>query len=372
MRSKYIFILHTPPPFHGSSIVGELIKSSKVINQKKIIYLSNNGSKSVSKVNSFEIFKILNPLKNYILLITYLISKNITAIYLAPSINGKSFLRDFIYVVIGKIFKTKIILHLHNKGVYNNSKRAHYPILYKYFFKGSYCMVLSEKLRYDISNYVEDKMIYICQNGLRDENREEKFKNQNEVKVLWVSNLIKTKGILILLEAIQLIVQRNRTKKFSLTIVGADGDIKKTELQRIINEKKIQTYVKLVGKKVGNDKYKLFEDASIFVFPTFYPLECLPLVLIEAMMFECALISTSEGGINDLLIDNENGFICQKNSAQDLSLKLENLIEDHEKVKLFGQRSRKLFEQKFEIKKFENRFYDILNSIESDVIRSKK
>ena len=110
-------------------------KEQQKINENDIIYISNTGSKRINDINSFTLQKFLNPLKNYFKLLFHLKKGNVQNVYLAPSINGISFLRDFIYVAIGKIFKAKIILHLHNKGVINNSKHLHYHILYKVFLK---------------------------------------------------------------------------------------------------------------------------------------------------------------------------------------------------------------------------------------------
>ena len=75
---------------------------------------------------------------------------------------------------------------------------------------------------------------------------------------------------------------------------------------------------------------------------------------------------TAEGGIKDLLYDNENGLICERNNPKDLSLKLESLIKNPQKTKKFGQRSREFYEQKFLAEKFENRFCEILNIIKRD------
>ena len=57
---KILFLLHLPPPVHGSSIVGRNIYNSKIINKKiKANYINLSLSNSVSKVKSVNILKIL-------------------------------------------------------------------------------------------------------------------------------------------------------------------------------------------------------------------------------------------------------------------------------------------------------------------------
>ena len=81
MNSKFMFILHVPPPIHGSSIVGATIKSSKKINENDII--SNTGSKRINDINCYT-SEILNPLKNYFKLLFHLKKGNVPNVYLAP------------------------------------------------------------------------------------------------------------------------------------------------------------------------------------------------------------------------------------------------------------------------------------------------
>ena len=79
------------------------------------------------------------------------------------------------------------------------------------------------------------------------------------------------------------------------------GIFLQSKLNQKINDLNLQEYVTYLGKKYGDYKYEIFQSSDIFVFPTFYHNECFPLVLLEAMMFGLPVISTSEGGIPDIV-----------------------------------------------------------------------
>lgn len=58
----------------------------------------------------------------------------------------------------------------------------------------------------------------------------------------------------------------------------------------------------------------MFESADIFVFPTFYSNECFPLVLLEAMQHGLPCVTTDEGGIRDIVVE-DSGFTVHGSDA---------------------------------------------------------
>ena len=62
-----------------------------------------------------------------------------------------------------------------------------------------------------------------------------------------------------------------------------------------------------MGRKYGEEKERLFRESDIFVFPTYYDIECFPLVLLEAMQYGLPCVNTDEGGIRDIVV-NDSGF----------------------------------------------------------------
>ena len=92
----------------------------------------------------------------------------------------------------------------------------------------------------------------------------------------------------------------------------------------------------------------------------YYHNECFPLVLLEAMMFSLPIISTSEGGIPDIVQNGETGFIVQKQNPEHLAEKILILINNPCKRKLMGVNGNEKFYKNYTLDIFEKRLTKIL------------
>ena len=115
-----------------------------------------------------------------------------------------------------------------------------------------------------------------------------------------------------------------------------------------------------LGPKYGDDKAKCFNQSDVFVFPTFYHNECFPLVLLEAMQYGLACISTNEAGIPNIIDDGKTGLIVPKKDCIALADSIEKLINDRKLCLQMGQAGRKKYEEKFTLDVFERNICRIL------------
>lgn len=114
------------------------------------------------------------------------------------------------------------------------------------------------------------------------------------------------------------------------------------------------------GKKYNGDKNVFFDNADIFVFPTYYYNECFPLVLLEAMEHAVPCISTREGGVSAIIDDGVNGFIVEKRDANALADRIEFLLTHPEERTRMGIAGYQKFKNEFTLPKFETRMKQIL------------
>lgn len=64
MKSRLLFLLHVPPPVHGSSIMGQYVKSSKLINELfETRFIDLLSSKSIEETGKFKIYKIVKHVR---------------------------------------------------------------------------------------------------------------------------------------------------------------------------------------------------------------------------------------------------------------------------------------------------------------------
>ena len=198
--------------------------------------------------------------------------------------------------------------------------------LYGRVFKNTACICLSPILKPDIEK-VAGSQPYIVPNGIPEFNThmpEKTPENHSEPQILYLSNYIQSKGILILIEALGILKKRDYT--FNARLVGAPGDVDMEMLNELIILNNLSSSVTATGPLYDENKIAEFRNADMFVFPTYYDNEAFPLVLLEAMQFSLPVISTFEGGIPDMIRNNVNGILVEKKNAVVLADKIAGLL----------------------------------------------
>jgi len=362
---KILFILHFPPPVHGSSIVGLSIKESKIINETfDCRYINLLVSRTMFETGKLSITKIFRFFRVWFELLKNLIWFKPDICYLALSTSSKAFYKDAFLVFWLRIFGVKVVYHLHNKGVSTYEGQLIDRLLYRFVFKNSKIILLSDKLYKDIKTFVKTSDVYICHNGIEDLAIDPKIETNDSIepaKILFLSNLIETKGVTVLLEACKILNQKDLN--FTCDFIGAEGDLSAAQFEEKVNQLGIEDRVRYLGKRYGKDKLEAFSNADIFAFPTYYNNECFPLVLLEAMSANLPIVSTFEGGIPDIVDMGKTGYLVPQKDAETLAEKLEILTKSPELRRQIGDAGRKKYEEEFTLDIFERKMTEILMSI---------
>jgi glycosyltransferase involved in cell wall biosynthesis len=365
-KKKILFIIHFPPPIHGSSMVGEYIKDSRIINSSfDAQYINLSTSKTVDEIGKNPLVKISRYIQIISKVIIKLIRYNPETVYLAITAKGLGFYKDFPITLLSKLFGKKLVLHYHNKGVNLKQDLFFYNFMYRILFKNTKVILLSKRLYGDVKKYVKIENVFFCANGIPHPNFEVKISNNiNKDKVpklLFLSNLIESKGVYVLLKALKILNAEG--VKFQCNFVGGEGDISSVKLNSKITDFNLEHCVRYLGEKHHHEKYEISQKSNIFILPTYYHNECFPLVLLEAMQFGLPIISSNEGGIPDIVKDGETGFIVEKQKPKQLAEKIKWLIDHPKEVCLMGEKGQKYFLEHYTLEVFEKRMTHILNQI---------
>lgn len=360
---RVLFLLHIPPPVHGSSVVGKAIMDSSLINKAfQCRYVNFLASRAVSDTGRLNLYKIGGLLSTVGKVLAEFTIRKPVLCYLALTTSGPALYRDAVIVLIMRLFGIRRVYHLHHKGVNAELQRVHKKIIFNLIFQKADVILLSEHLYHDVKDFVCADRLHIVPNGIAKLERNKDFRpGSGMINILFLSNLIVSKGILILLQACKLLKEKGYF--FTCNFVGAQGDITADEFNGHINALGLEGTVCYLGRKLGEEKYKLFENADVFVFPTFYTNEAFPLVLLEAMQFGLPIVSTPEGGIPDIVLNNKTGFLVPKRDSVSLANKLEILFHDEELRRRMGHAGRKHFEAKFTLQHFENKLCEVLKGL---------
>ena len=362
IKPKILYLVQLPPPIHGASLMNKYLLDSKPLSKKYFIDKVNlDFTSKISNIGKFSFDKLFKMIVILFKIFKKLVLNKYDLIYFTLSPVGGAFYRDVIFVLLLKLFKTKIIYHLHGKGIQESSNSYFNSILYKFVFKNSKVINLSKLLDYDIERVYYDK-IFNVPNGIPKINIP-LTQERNNKEIIYLSALKISKGILVFIEALELLKKRNIL--FTAKIIGSSTiDLSVKELNEIIKKKGLDNVVSLLGPVYGQKKYEHLGRASVFCFPTFYRNECFPLSILEAMMMGTIPVSTDNGAIPEIIDDSVNGYILPTKNVEKLSDVLSDLLLMKE-VDLVTIRQNAIlkYSNNYDINKFENNIISVFESI---------
>lgn len=364
--SKVLFILHIPPPIDGAAMIGKFIHESELINSNiESDYINLTSSFNLDHIGKYKFAKfkvVLNILKKVFIALK---NKKYHRCYMTLTSNGVGLYKDFLIILLLKIFRCKIIYHFHNKGVLKSSKKWYNHLIYKITFKNAECILLSPILYSDISPYFLEDRVFILNNGIQNltknyTSKKKTNKSNNCVNFLFLSNLMKEKGVFELLQACEKLKSKNLL--FTCEFIGAWSDITEVEFKNKVNTLGLQKHVLIHGKKYDTERVLYLQNADVFVLPTYYHNECFPLVILEAMQFGLPVISTPEGAISEIVIEGETGLLIEQKNSKTLAEAMHYLISNPKQRIRMGENGKNRYETFYTIEKFERRLLQILKT----------
>lgn len=357
--------MHYPPPHHGAAAVGQYIRESERINNSfSCKYINLGISASVDEIGKFEPLKWLRYCKILGKTIKNLIFFRPDVVYLTLTAYGLGFYKDALVAYIPKLLGKKVVYHFHNKGVVLRQDRWFDNLLYRLVFRNAEVILLSKNLYTDVKKYVPENKVHYCANGIPEffgsKNNSKRYETDiSKVKILFLSNLLKVKGVFFLLNACRIL--KDKGLNFKCFFVGAEGDISVKEFEDKLSTLNILDVVSYKGPKYNEEKEKEYAEADIFVLPSY--VETFGLVNVEAMQFSLPVVSTFEGGIPDVVENGITGFLVPPKNASALADKLEILINDSQSRLGMGESGRLRYEKLFTLEMFETRFYNIMDKL---------
>jgi len=175
--------------------------------------------------------------------------------------------------------------------------------------------------------------------------------------VLFVGRITRQKGVTHLVDAIEHLPPDTQV----VLCAGAPDtpEIAFEMRQKVEHARKRNPRVIWIEKMVTKPEViQLYSNAQVFCCPSVY--EPFGIINLEAMACETAVVASSTGGIKEVVVHNETGYLVPFEQdpvtgfatnpeafARDLAAKLSELLADPDKSKRFGQAGRRRVEEKF-------------------------
>jgi starch synthase len=182
--------------------------------------------------------------------------------------------------------------------------------------------------------------------------------NPAEPFVLFVGRIARQKGIIHLVNAIKYM-----DPGFQVVLCAGAPDTPEIaeEMSRAVAEAQSKRKgVIWIDKMVTKDiVYQLYTHAAVFVCPSIY--EPFGIINLEAMACETAVVAAAVGGIKEVVVDGETGFLVPLEQMQtspfepvdpdkfsrDMAAKINRLMADEPLRKKFGEAGRRRAVEKF-------------------------
>lgn len=324
----------------GQSVLFKMLADE--LNKRKILYnlldfhpssWSNRRGGVFSWTRAFE---LLGKFPRYIY---YLVGTRRT-IYLLIGQSTVSFLRDCYFIWTATLFGHRIVAHLKGGNYddfYHEQPRFMQWLIMKTLNRVEKIIVLSELFKNHFNFLPEaKKKIAVIPNCLPfdlEKTAPHTYLSPGApIRILYLSNMVETKGYWEVLKACRILKQRNVT--FRCDFCGeflASNDDKlydsaseaRTAFIRAIKEWKLEKEVRWQGSVRREKKTWQLHNAHCFVLPTKYINEGQPVSIIEALAFGKVIISTQYRAIPDILSDGYNGFIIKSDAPEQMADRIE-------------------------------------------------
>lgn len=317
------------------------------------------------------VFKVLQLWAN---IISLAFRKNIS-VYLNLGQSWNSILRDGLPFICFKLFRNNIpiVISLHGQW-FAEWPRASWKM--RSFLKtlsiAKLIVVLSDSQKQLLVEYgLKKESIRVIANTcdiepLSDDQLKSKHISDNTVKILFLSNLIDSKGYKEFLGMLGLLKDLNCSKNIEATLCGnimqagfSEEPVETVKnIEGLITELNNNDNISITWTKgaYGTEKQELFRKSHIFVFPS--RIEAQPIVLLEAMASGCAIISSKAGLIPSMLEDNA-AVLLENLSHEEIAKQTVNLINNQHKRISLTQTALERYRNLFSISVYEKSWNNI-------------
>jgi colanic acid/amylovoran biosynthesis glycosyltransferase len=169
--------------------------------------------------------------------------------------------------------------------------------------------------------------------------------------IVAVGRLIEKKGFADLVRACELL--KRRARDFRCEIVG-EGPLEE-RLRAQITELGLESQVALTGPRTQKQIAELLATATVLVLPSVVDpdgaRDNLPTVIMEAMAAGLPVVSTLVGGIPEMVVHDETGFLVQAGDVTALADAIERVIVDLALARRLGQAGHERAARNFSIEK---------------------
>jgi glycosyltransferase involved in cell wall biosynthesis len=327
---------YRPPPYFGPATAYQALLRSAFARQFDVTFINLSVVRELRELEKFGPGKLLKLLKFLALEFWYLLSRRPDFVCYPVSFNRNAFLKDALLLAVARAWRCPTVLWAHGNNLPDfreRSPRWLQRLIDRTISSATAAIVLGERLRFNFERHLPAERIFVVPLGIEPPANLPPRQPGNTVSVLYLGNLVREKGVFVLLEAAA------QCPHIRFVFAGAWFRAE----DEAAAKQAAPANAEFVGPVTGDAKWQTLAHADLLAFPTFYYYETFGLVLLEAMAAGLPVVTTRRAAIPEIVEEGVNGLFVEEQNAADLAEKILRLAGDAALRGRMGRANREKF-----------------------------
>lgn len=365
-KPSLIILGQTPPPWHGQAVATQILFDHEWP-EFDVTRIRMDYSEEMDEVGRFQIRKLWR-LFQLIRKTRRALSANPGSILLYPPASAKwiPFLRDVIFLAAVRPMATRTIFIFHASGLAAFTNQNALSARLAEIAYGDADMALEvaeEQVSPHIAFNAMDHLWCPCGIDAPPMDRPARIPGA-PTKVLFVGSLQEGKGVLEILRTAEVLRKAGHGDLFQFDIVGRFmSDEFRRQATDLHARLGLGESVRFPGQLTGEEKWSAYKEADVFFFPSHYPSEASPLVLMEALAAGLPVVTTAWNGIPALMRGCPTAKILPIKSPEAFAYALLELAGSGGESNDTAAKSRRFYEENFLPERFVDRVTGAIRSV---------
>jgi colanic acid/amylovoran biosynthesis glycosyltransferase len=169
------------------------------------------------------------------------------------------------------------------------------------------------------------------------------------IGIITVARLVKKKGIIYLLKAVELLLHRGVMVK---CIVIGDGRLRKS-LEKYVRKRKISNYIEFTGVQSRQKVLEYMRMSDVFVLPCIVDengdRDGLPNVLLEAASMDIPVIATTISAIPEFVENEKTGLLANEKDENAIAIAILRLHQEPDLRRSLIKSAREKIQSDFDV-----------------------
>jgi glycosyltransferase involved in cell wall biosynthesis len=254
-------------------------------------------------------------------------------VHINTSFEPKGYWRDIVYLGVAKALRRKVVYQVHGGAMpaeFFGGNRALTALLRRILGWADVVVLLAHSEMAAYSAFAPLARLTRIANAVSLSEVDlspARYLKGGPLEIVYVGRLAANKGIFESIEAMRIL--RDRGVEARLTLAGS-GDAAAAATQAV-QAAGLSDRVRVLPPVFATDKQRLWQQAHVFVFPTYHR-EGLPYALLEAMACGAVPVAATVGAIPDVMQHEVHGLFVPAHDPQAVATALERLANDRPRL----------------------------------------